>query len=120
MIASVLNSKFAVIAIIVVILGGLWYGLTSSSAPATSDVLTSAPGDSSGDEAIMQSLLTLQAVNLSGAIFTDPAYATLKDYTTAITPVPAGRPDPFAPLPVTIAPAAASAIQSAQIFKPTK
>jgi hypothetical protein len=72
------------------------------------------------DQAIVSTLLTLQSITLSGSIFSNPAYATLKDFTTAIVPVPAGRSDPFAPLPASTPAPTATASKSAQIFQPAK
>jgi hypothetical protein len=120
MISSLLHSKIAIIAIVIVIAGGMWYGLTSSSSPASTGVLSSSATDSSGDQSIVSTLLALQSITLSGAIFSNPAYATLKDFTTAIVPEPAGRPDPFAPLPSSAPTPTATASQSAQIFQPVK
>ena len=118
MIASLLRNKFFLIGIIIIVLVGAWFGLTSSSAPAPA--LTSAGADTSGDEAIVSSLLALQAITLSGTIFSNPAYASLQDFTTAIIPVPAGRPDPFAPLSQQSAYASGTSTKSAQIFQPAK
>ena len=120
MIASILRSKVAIIAIVIVIAGGLWYGLTTSSSSAPTGALTSAGNDTSGDQSIVTTLLTLQSITLSGTIFSNPAYATLKDYTTAVVPEPAGRPDPFAPLPVSAPAATVTSGKSAQIFQPAK
>jgi len=120
MIATILRSKVAIIGIIVVIGGGLWYGLTSSSSSAPTSALSSSGPDMTDDQAIVSTLLTLQSITLSGSIFSNPAYATLKDFTTAIVPVPAGRSDPFAPLPASTPAPTATASKSAQIFQPAK
>jgi len=120
MIASILRSKIAIVAIVIVIAGGLWYGLTSSTSSAPTSALSSSDTDSSGDQSIVTTLLTLQSISLSGSIFSNPAYATLKDFTTAIVPEPAGRPDPFAPLPVSAPAPTATSSRSVQIFQPVK
>lgn len=120
MIASILRSKVAIIAIVVVIAGGLWYGLTSSSSSAPTGALTSSGNDTSGDQSIVSTLLTLQSITLSGAVFSNPAYTTLKDFTTAVVPVPAGRLDPFAPLPASAPATTVTSGKSAQIFQPAK
>ncbi len=120
MIASLLRSKIAIIGIVIVIAGGLWYGLTSSSSSAPAGALTSSGSDTSGDQSIVTTLLTLQAITLSGTIFSDPTYATLKDFTTAIVPEPVGRTDPFASIsaPTTATPSVST--KSAQLFQPVK
>jgi hypothetical protein len=116
MISSLMRNKFVLLIIVMVVVAGAWYGLSSSSAPASTGALTSAGVDTSGDSDIVNTLLSLQAITLSGTIFSDPAYPTLKDFTTAIVPVPAGRPNPFAPISTNVA--ASGAAKSAAIFKP--
>ncbi|HVM73909.1 MAG TPA: hypothetical protein VMU13_03485 [Candidatus Paceibacterota bacterium] len=116
MINSLLHSKLVIVLIIIVVLGAGWYGLTSSST-APSGPLTGTAPDTSGDQAIVSNLLSLQSISLSGTIFSDPAYATLQSYTTAIVSVPVGRPDPFAPLS-TQATQASAAPQSGTASKP--
>ncbi len=77
-----------------------WYFL-SGSTPATV-ISSNQPSQSpQGTDQLVQSLLALQSVTLSGTIFSDPSFQVLKDFTTPITPEPVGRPDPFAPLGVT-------------------
>jgi hypothetical protein len=115
---SLLHNKGILAVILIVVVGGAWYGLTSSTTPTP--VLSSTGVDTTGDDSIVRSLLALQAITLSGTIFSDPAYATLKDFTTAIVPVPAGRTDPFAPLPSLAVPVTSTAINSAKIFLPVK
>jgi len=96
MISSLLRNKLVLVGIIVFVLVGAWFGLSSSSGP-DSALSTTGP-DTTGDGSIVSTLLTLQAITLKGAVLTDPAFATLRDFTTAIVPVPAGRVNPFAPL----------------------
>jgi hypothetical protein len=50
------------------------------------------------DRDIVNVLLQLRAVTLSGTIFTDPTFMTLQDFGSEIVPEPVGRPNPFAPL----------------------
>ena len=86
------------LALVIIILAA-WYGLDSSSAPATTSSLatTTVSGNAPGDD-LVSTLLTLRTVSLSGTIFSDPLFTTFKDFTTQITPEPVGRPNPFAPL----------------------
>lgn len=116
MISSLLRNKLFIIVVVIIVAAIAWYGLSSSGTPASTGALTSAGSDTSADDGIVTTLLSLQAITLSGTIFSDPAYSTLKDFTTAIVPVPAGRSDPFAPIPVT-APASVTS-KSAAIFEP--
>jgi hypothetical protein len=115
---ALLRNKFVIIGIVVVVLFGAWYGLTSSSVPA-SVLSTTTPDTDAGDETIVTTLVQLQAITLSGAIFSNPAFASLQDYTTAIQPEPVGRTDPFAPLPAQSTPTVGSS-KSAQIFQAGK
>lgn len=116
--ASLFRNKFVIIAIVVLVAFGAWYAFTTSSAPAS--VLTSTSSDTDqSDQAIVTTLVQLQSITLSGAIFSNQAFASLQDFTTAIVPEPVGRPDPFAPLNAQVAPAAGSN-RGAQIFQAAK
>lgn len=99
----ILQHKLIVIGAIIVLFVAVWYGLSSSGGAAP--VLetgavgnTGSPTADSADQQLVATLLSLRAVTLSGTIFTDPAFQSLKDFSTAITPEPIGRPNPFAPL----------------------
>lgn len=48
-------------------------------------------------------LAQLNEVNIDAAIFSDPAYLSLNDYTNVVPPLPQGKTNPFAPLPGTAA-----------------
>lgn len=50
-----------------------------------------------GAENIVDTLLQLRAVTLSGTIFSDPTFGRLQDFGTQIVPEPVGRPNPFIP-----------------------
>jgi hypothetical protein len=76
----------------------VWYffsGSSSSDSVLSTDQPDQAP---QGTQDLVQSLLALQSVTLSGTIFSNPSFQVLRDFTTPITPEPAGRDDPFAPL----------------------
>ena len=82
----------------VLVAGAGWYIFLrdSSQAPLlTTEDLTSATG---ADKDIVETLLTLRAITLSGTIFSDPAFVQLKDTGIQIVPEPVGRPNPFLPL----------------------
>ena len=81
----------------VVIAGMVWYSFLRDDDTALLETqdLTQA---TEVDGEIVSTLLQLRAVSLSGTIFSDPAFQGLKDFSTPITPEPAGRPNPFAPL----------------------
>ena len=107
--------------ILVVAFGG-WYlfgGSGGNDALVSTEVVTSA-----SDSELVSTLIQLRAVTLSGTIFSDPVFMSLKDFGVQILPEPVGRPNPFAPLgqttptPTTGAPGGTSVNPNAQIFAP--
>ena len=92
----------------VVIAGVVWYSFLrdrgSTALLETSDLTQTTEAD--GD--IVNTLLELRSVSLSGTIFTDPAFLRLKDFGSQIVSEPVGRPNPFAPLPGAASSAAAA------------
>jgi hypothetical protein len=112
---SIFKNKGIIIGVVLVLAVAAWYLMTSNGSQADLTT-TQTDTDLSGPGAqIVQTLLSLQAVSLDGTIFSDPAFASLQDLTTAIVPEPVGRPDPFAPISGSV-PSAPSA-GSASIFK---
>lgn len=112
-----MQNKLIFILIIIVIAGGVWYGLsqTGSSAPL---LVTTTPDGSTvsgqaNDQEIIGTLLALRAVTLAGSIFSDPSFMTLQDFGTTIVPEPVGRENPFAPLSGT-----ATSSGAVQLFTP--
>lgn len=80
-----------------------WYGLTQNPAPeplltTVTPTGSGSPTQQSADQELVATLLTLRAVTLSGTIFDDPAFMSLRDFGTTIVAEPVGRPNPFAPL----------------------
>lgn len=100
---------------VVVIAGGIWFGLSSSSAPQP--LLATDAQTTVADQELVATLLELRAVSLNGTIFSDPVFLSLKDFGKEIIPEPVGRPNPFAPLPGVVQPTIEST-KSAQIFAP--
>jgi len=45
-------------------------------------------------------LLELKSIELDGAIFADPAFQSLQDFSKDLIPLPIGRSNPFAPFGV--------------------
>jgi len=112
--------KIAAILVLVLLIGAAWYGFTASSAPAPVLSTTDATDTNPADQSLVSTLLQLQAVSLSGNIFSDPAFTSLQDFTTQIVSEPIGRTDPFAPLsPGTIG-AASSSTTNTHLFAPAK
>lgn len=95
--------KMLFIGVVAVVALVAWYGLTQNAAPEP--LLTTvtpsgsgSPTEASADQELVATLLTLRAVTLSGTIFQDPAFMSLRDFGTTIVAEPVGRPNPFAPL----------------------
>jgi hypothetical protein len=98
MIDFVKQHKIPVAVICLLLIAATWYEFTQTSGPTPTITTTTVGGDSSAsNQALVQTLLTLQAVTLSGTILSDPGFISLKDFTTQIVTEPVGRPDPFEP-----------------------
>jgi hypothetical protein len=82
----------------VVIAGVVWYSFLrdrgDTSLLQTNDLTQATEADAD----IVNTLLELRSVSLSGTIFSDPAFLRLRDFGRDIVPEPVGRPNPFAPL----------------------
>lgn len=76
---------------------GAWWFISGS--PQDDALLTTAgaPSASPVDKELVGTLLQLRKVELSGTIFSDPAFQRLQDFGTQIVPESVGRPNPFIP-----------------------
>lgn len=103
------SNKLVMAAAALVIAGAVWYGFSGSPAP-TALLGTEGANDvvNSEDQDIVETLLKLRSVTLTGTIFASQVFLGLKDFSIDITQEPVGRVDPFAPLP-------AGASQSASV-----
>lgn len=95
--------KLLFIGLVVAVAVVAWYGLTRNPAPeplltTVTPTGSGSPTQQSADQELVATLLTLRAVTLSGTIFQDPAFMSLRDFGTTIVAEPVGRPNPFAPL----------------------
>lgn len=95
---ALLQNKF-----VVLILGSLvmaaagWYIFLR--VPVETPLLQTDTLSASGaDRDVVETLLALRSITLSGTIFSDPAFINLTDTGTQIVPEPVGRPNPFLPL----------------------
>ncbi|MBI2048684.1 MAG: hypothetical protein HYT30_02040 [Parcubacteria group bacterium] len=92
--------------IVLVAFGGLfiglvaWYTLMKQEEPA--GLLETKPVEattaSPEERAILDTLFQLRAIQLTGSIFSNPAFSALRDFRTEIVAEPIGRRNPFAPL----------------------
>jgi hypothetical protein len=118
MVNFLLGHKILLVVLAILVAAGVWFGLTSSSTSEGDSLLSSEVVSTGGPEQeLVSTLLALRAVKLEGAIFSDPAFMSLKDYSTQIVPEAVGRPNPFAPL-ITNAPQQSAGIQNAPNFAP--
>ncbi|MBI4067988.1 hypothetical protein HY413_01100 [Candidatus Kaiserbacteria bacterium] len=77
-----------------------WYTLTGDAIPAGVIQTQRVEQGKVSDEqrAILDTLFQLRAIQLTGTIFNNPAFTSLKDFRTEIVAEPIGRRNPFAPL----------------------
>jgi hypothetical protein len=92
-----------VLVLVVIVVVGVWYGMSGGGAApeallTTETVDGGSPTANTEDRELVETLLTLRAITLSGTIFEDPAFKALQDFGTTIVPEPVGRPNPFAPI----------------------
>lgn len=76
-----------------------WWSLSGDD--GSSGAVLATQGDTalaSNERDIVDTLLQLRAVSLSGTVFSDPVFSSLQDFGTQIVPEPVGRPNPFAPV----------------------
>ncbi len=120
MVNLIKQHTIAALLIGLLVIAALWYGLTqSSAAPAPVLTTTSAGAASPGDQNLVTTLLTLQAVTLDGSVLSDPGFLQLKDFTTQVVSEPVGRPNPFAPYTAS-APPAVTNTTNPHLFAPVK
>lgn len=82
----------------VLIAGVVWYSFLRDRPGETLIETADLTQAGEADSDIVNTLLQLRAVTLSGTIFSDPAFLRLQDFGRAIVPEPVGRQNPFAPL----------------------
>ncbi len=92
-----------VFVLVIIVVVGLWYGMSGGGAApeallTTDTVDSGSPSTNSEDRELVETLLTLRSITLSGTIFEDPAFKALQDFGTTIIPEPVGRENPFAPI----------------------
>ena len=97
MIDLITHHKISMGAGAVLLAFALWYAMVPASPPAGEPLLTATPAGAA-DTGVVEVLLRLRAIRLDSAIFSEPAFTALKDFSVEIVPEPVGRPNPFAPL----------------------
>jgi hypothetical protein len=107
MFSSKKNLILSAAIVIALIVFGYWYFGRSTSAVAP--ILSSSTASSSDD--LLSTLNELKSLSLNAAVFSLPSFKALVSDTVTLSAVPAGKANPFAPLPgliqsPTIAPSA--------------
>ena len=110
------HKMLILIALGVLVVLGIWWGF-SREAPSDSLLTTEvSPETDPSDRGLVDTLLQLRAVSLSGTIFSDPAFMSLQDFGTQIIPEPVGRPNPFAPVSSNAKSTTTSGSRGTQLF----
>src|SRR3989338_6324194 len=92
-----LKHKLTAAGLVLMIAVAAWYFLAGSS--ETDAVLSiETPTVPPQAQKLIQSLAVLSTVQLDGAIFSNPSFTTLVDFSLPITVEPVGRENPFSPL----------------------
>lgn len=81
----------AIIAVLVLILGYMYWGNSNSFSPTVSQAQTPA------SQNLLTTLSSLRAIQLNATIFSDPLFTSLSDFGVTIPSEPTGRGNPFAP-----------------------
>ena len=121
MVNFILSHKIIVVVVALLLAIFVWIGLSSGNPSSDSLLTTEVVNNEGPDKDLIATLLALRAVKLDASLFSDPAFVSLKDFSTQIIPEPVGRPNPFAPLGA----AAASQISTTgtqsgtQVFTPS-
>ncbi len=97
-----MNTKVLLIGAMILALAGLGWMFFGGGSTEEEAAITEVRRDdvSPEEKALVESLLALRAVTLSGTVFTDPVFRSLRDFGTEILPEQVGRENPFLPIPV--------------------
>lgn len=115
----IFKHKLLALVVIVILVGAAWWEFIGSS-PTSILATTGTSATDTQDAQLISTLLQLQAVSLNGAIFSDPAFLSLQDFTTQIISTPIGRPDPFAPVSAGASSATSTEKLNPNLFAPAK
>ena len=93
-------SKYKTIILVgvLVVLAFIAYSYFFASPQQQSLTVTAATSTAAVDQDLITLLTTLKSIRLDAAIFSDPAFQSLQDFSQALVPEPVGRTNPFAPL----------------------
>jgi hypothetical protein len=90
--------KTTILVGILVIVAFIVYSYFFTGAPPQALTVTAATSTAEVDQDLIALLTTLKSIKLDAAIFSDPTFQSLQDFSQALVPEPVGRQNPFAPL----------------------
>lgn len=97
--AGLLQNKFLTVLLgAAIFAAGGWYVFLRDTSDAPLVQTQDLTATTAADKEVVETLLQLRAITLSGTILSDPAFVRLKDTGTQIVPEPVGRSNPFLPL----------------------
>ncbi len=105
------SKKTIAIIVIIILVALLAYFYYEGNAPVSNSSLetTAASADAQAVGGRVLSLLNqIRSLKIDTSVFKDPSYQTLRDYSVQIPQEDVGRPNPFAPLPGSAAPASSA------------
>lgn len=110
---------YLLVALGVIAVLGLWWAF-SQGPSSNSLVKTEGEGTNQVEKGLVDTLLQLRAVSLSGTIFSDPAFTNLRDFGTQIIAEPVGRTNPFAPVTIVATSSPKNTPRGNSVFPPRR
>jgi hypothetical protein len=94
------KKNIIIIAVIIIAVAIAGYMYAGRDQAADSSLLSSEPAGETVavDGDLLSALHDLQQLKLDASIFSDPVWLSLSDFSQTLSPLPAGRPNPFAPI----------------------
>ncbi|MDE2037745.1 MAG: hypothetical protein KGI69_00775 [Patescibacteria group bacterium] len=99
------STKTTLIGIAIVVIAAAGYFYVEGGSPAASSTLVQSQAGNQVGTAELDLLNQIESLRIDTSLFSDPGYLSLTDYSVQIPSESVGRPNPFAPLSGTVAPA---------------
>lgn len=100
------NARNLIIAVVILAaigVAGYFYAGRDQSANDTLLTSVSVGTSTAVDSDLLSALSELRRLKLDDSIFSNPSWSTLHDFSQTLSPLPSGRPNPFAPLDSSLA-----------------